>query len=136
MLGQQVRIRLIVFRMGGGLYSPTTNKPGFVLQVQRIEPNLRDKKVGLIVGLYSEFKKPYSDLSKLKSLNSQIYVLAGIYKKKMAFDDVLILNQEGYLCESLTSNIFVYYEKYYIHLRYPRMYRRCHATGSDGYGTG
>jgi len=111
MLGQQVRIRLIVFRMGGGLYSPTTNKPGFVLQVQRIEPNLRDKKVGLIVGLYSEFKKPYSDLSKLKSLNSQIYVLAGIYKKKMAFDDVLILNQEGYLCESLTSNIFVYYEK-------------------------
>src|SRR5690606_19884602 len=61
MLGQQVRIRLIVFRMGGGLYSPTTNKPGFVLQVQRIEPNLRDKKVGLIVGLYSEFKKPYSD---------------------------------------------------------------------------
>lgn len=111
MLGQQVRIRLIVFRSGGGLYSPTTNKPGFVLLVQRIEPNLRDKKVGLIVGLYNEFKKPYSDLSKIKSLNSQIYVLAGIYKKKMAYDDVLILNQEGYLCESLTSNIFVYYEK-------------------------
>ena len=111
MLGQQVRIRLIVFRSGGGLYSPTSNKPGFVLQVQRIEPNLRDKKVGLIVGLYNEFKKPYSDLSKIKSLNAQIYVLAGIYKKKMAFDDVLILNQEGYLCESLTSNIFVYYEK-------------------------
>jgi branched-chain amino acid aminotransferase len=111
MLGQQVRIRLIVFRSGGGLYSPTSNKPGFVLQVQRIEPNLRDKKVGLIVGLYNEFKKPYSDLSKIKSLNAQIYVLAGIYKKKMAFDDVLILNQEGYLCESLISNIFVYYEK-------------------------
>src|SRR5690606_13470333 len=111
MLGQQVRIRLIVFRAGGGLYSPTTNKPGYVLQVQRLEPNLRDKKVGLIVGLYNEFKKPYSDLSKIKSLNAQIYVLAGIYKKKMAFDDVLILNQEGYLCESLTSNIFVYYEK-------------------------
>lgn len=111
MLGQQVRIRLIVFRSGGGLYSPISNKPGFVLQVQRLEPNLRDKKVGLIVGLYNEFKKPYSDLSKIKSLNAQIYVLAGIYKKKMAFDDVLILNQEGYLCESLTSNIFVYYEK-------------------------
>jgi len=49
--------------------------------------------------------------NRIKSLNAQIYVLAGIYKKKMAFDDVLILNQEGYLCESLISNIFVYYEK-------------------------
>jgi len=38
-------------------------------------------------------------------------VLAGIHKKKMGFDDVLLLNQEGFLCEALSSNIFVHYEK-------------------------
>jgi branched-chain amino acid aminotransferase len=37
--------------------------------------------------------------------------LAGLHKIKNNLDDVLILNQEGYLCEALTSNIFIYYEK-------------------------
>ncbi|GHE32580.1 aminotransferase class IV [Sphingobacterium griseoflavum] len=111
MLGQQARVRLTVFRAGGGLYSPDTNKPMYCLQVSRIATSLRDKKLGLIVDLYTEFKKPYSDLSHLKSNNALIYVMAGLYKKKFAYDEVFILNQEGYLCEALTSNIFVYYEK-------------------------
>src|SRR5690606_29096993 len=36
MLGQQVRIRLIVFRAGVGSYSHTKNKHVYVLQVQRL----------------------------------------------------------------------------------------------------
>jgi len=111
MIGQEVRIRLIVYRSGGGLYSPESNKPAFVLQISRITTLSNDKKSGLIVGLYEEYKKPYSDLSKLKSSNSLIYVLAGLYKQKTKFDDVLLLNQEGFLCESLTSNVFIHYEK-------------------------
>lgn len=111
MIGQQARVRLIVYRGGGGLYSPESNKPVYCLQVARVPTSLRDKKLGLIVDLYTEFKKPYSDLSHLKSNNALIYVMAGLYKKKFAYDEVFILNQEGYLCEALTSNIFVYYEK-------------------------
>jgi branched-chain amino acid aminotransferase len=111
MLGQQARVRLIVYRAGGGLYSPDTNRPVYCLQVLRMQPSLRDKKLGLIVDLYTEFKKPYSDLSHLKSNNALIYVMAGLYKKKFAYDEVFLLNQEGFLCEGLTSNIFVYYEK-------------------------
>lgn len=111
MVGQKVRVRLIVFREGGGLYAPESNEPAFVLQVQRYEEPQRDKKVGLIVDLYTEHKKPFSDLSDLKSNNALIYVLAGLYKVNNKLDDVLILNQEGFLCEALTSNIFIYYEK-------------------------
>jgi len=111
MVGQRVRVRLIVYREGGGLYTPETNKPGFILQVHRIEEAPKDKKVGLIVDLYTEYKKPYSELSDLKSNNALIYVIAGLYKKQYNYDDVLILNQEGNLCEALTSNVFVYYEK-------------------------
>jgi len=110
-IGQQVRVRLIVYRDGGGLYSPEVNRSAYVLQVNRMPDSIRDKKLGLIVDLYTTYKKPYSDLSKLKSINSQIYVLAGLYKKHHAFDEVLILNQQGYLCEGLSSNVFVYYEK-------------------------
>lgn len=111
MIGQQARVRLIVYRDGGGTYSPETNKPLYCLQVSRVATSLRDKKLGLIVDVYSEFKKPYSDLSHIKSNNALIYVMAGIYKKRFAYDEVFLLNQEGYLCEALTSNIFVYYEK-------------------------
>lgn len=111
LIGQQVRVRLIVYREGAGLYSPDTNRSAYILQVSRMPDTIRDKKLGLIVDLYTEYKKPFSDLSKLKSNNSLIYVMAGLYKKKHAFDEVLILNQEGFLCEGLSSNLFVYYEK-------------------------
>ncbi len=110
-IGQQLRVRFSVFRAGGGLYSPETNRPVFCIQISRMPTTLRDKKMGLIIDLFTEVKKPYSDLSHLKSNNALIYVLAGVHKKKYAFDEVLILNQTGFLCEALTSNIFVYYEK-------------------------
>src|SRR5690606_673761 len=111
MLGQQVRVRLTVYRSGAGTYAPETNKPVYVLQIARMTPKLGDKKLGLIVDLYTDFKKPYSDLSHLKSNNALIYVMAGLYKKKFAFDEVFLLNQEGNLCEGLISNIFIYYDK-------------------------
>ena len=111
MIGQQVRVRLVIYRGGGGTYAPETNKPVYALQIARMPPVLRDKKLGLIVDLYTDFKKPYSDLSHLKSNNALIYVMAGLYKKKFAFDEVFLLNQEGNLCEGLISNIFIYYEK-------------------------
>lgn len=111
MLGQRARVRLIVFREGGGIYTPVTNKSAFILQVHKLETEIRDKKVGLIVDLFTEVKKPYSDLSALKTNNALVYVLAGNFKRKFDYDDVFILNQEGFLCEALTSNIFVYFDK-------------------------
>lgn len=111
MVGQTVRVRLIVFRAGDGLYSPLTNEPSYVLQVQKHENPQPNNKIGLIVDVYTEFKKPFSDLSELKSNNALLYVMAGLFKSQRKLDDVLILNQEGFLCEGLSSNVFIYYEK-------------------------
>jgi len=111
MIGQQARIRLTVYRSGSGLYSPESNKPAYIIQVSRKTESLRDKKTGLIIDVYTEYKKPYSDLSKLKSTNALTYVMAGLFRKKNAYDEVLILNQQGNLCEALSSNIFVSYDK-------------------------
>ncbi len=110
--GQHVRVRLQVYREGGGLYSPQQNNAGYVLSVARLDPDdVKHRKIGLIVDVYSEFRKPYSELSGLKSSNALIYVMAGLYRKKNGLDDVLILNQEGFLCESISSNVFVWYDK-------------------------
>lgn len=111
MIGQQARVRLIVYRQGAGLYSPENNRAGFVIQVDRKPETLRDSKTGLIIDVYDEYKKPFSELAKIKSNNALIYVMAGIYRKKQAMDEVLILNQNGNLCEGLVSNVFVFYEK-------------------------
>lgn len=109
---QHVRVRLQVYRGGGGLYSPQHNHACYIMEVSKLDPDeVKHRKIGLIVDVYSDFKKPYSELSKLKSSNALVYVMAGLYRTKNGLDDVLLLNQEGFLCESLSSNVFIWYDK-------------------------
>lgn len=112
--GQNARIRLTVFRDSDGLYSPNSNKIGYALEVTKIaDANytaIKNNK-GLIIDVYDEITKPINLLSNLKTCNSLLYVIAGIYKNQHALDEVLILNQNGFLCESISSNIFIVYQK-------------------------
>lgn len=103
------RLRLQVFRSGGGLYSPVSNEAHYVLSVEPFssESVIQDPKTGLNIDLYTEQFKPSSGLSALKSTNSLIFVLAGLYRKQRGLDEVILLNQEGMVCESMSSNIFV-----------------------------
>ena len=110
--GADARIRLTVFRDSEGLYSPVSNKFGYVLEIQKLDESqyVLNKK-GLIIDVYDEIPKPVNALSNLKTCNSMIYVLAGIYKNQNALDEVLILNHHGFLCESMSSNVFVVYDR-------------------------
>lgn len=110
--GADARIRLTVFRDSEGLYSPVSNKFGYVLEVQKMDVSqyVLNKK-GLIIDVYDEIPKPVNALSNLKTCNAMIYVLAGIYKNQNALDEVLILNHHGFLCESMSSNVFVVYDR-------------------------
>lgn len=109
---QHVRVRLQVFRDGGGLYSPQQNNACYILEVSKLDPDdVKHRKIGLIIDVYTDIKKPYSELSKLKSSNALVYVMAGLYRTRNGLDDVLLLNQEGFLCESLSSNVFIWYDK-------------------------
>jgi len=66
---------------------------------------------GLIIDVYDEIVKPVNKLSNYKTSNSLLYVMAGIYKKQHRLDEAFILNQHGFLCESISSNVFVVYDK-------------------------
>jgi len=111
-LGTDARIRLNVYRAGGGLYSPETNKTNYLLEATELtNDGYLLNKTGVIIDVYKEHKKTITSLSHLKSNNSLLYVLAGIERKRLACDDILILNQENFLCESLSANIFVWYNK-------------------------
>jgi branched-chain amino acid aminotransferase len=110
--GADARVRLTVFRDSEGLYSPVSNKFGYVIEIQKLDESqyVLNKK-GLIIDVYDEIPKPVNALSNLKTCNAMIYVLAGIYKNHNALDEVLILNHHGFLCESMSSNVFVVYDR-------------------------
>lgn len=105
-----LKVRLQVYRDGEGAYGPLTNKPGYILEVSPFDVDLKANHSGLILDLYTEQIKPFSGVSSLKSSNALVYVLASNYRKNIGVDDVVILNQEGMVCETIQSNIFVLYD--------------------------
>src|SRR5215217_690993 len=117
------RLRLTVYRDADGLYTPSQNKTGYVLEIQPAdEPRYFLNSKGLIVDVFNEVTKPTNFLSNIKTCNSLVYVLAGIHKSQNNLDDVLLLNQNGFLCEASSSNVFVYYQN---HLYTPALSEGC-----------
>lgn len=111
-LKDNIRFRLSVYRNGDGLYTPESNKSGYILEATAMEGGGYElNKKGLIIDVYDEISKPVNKLSNYKTSNSLIYVMAGLYKKQNRLDDAFLLNQYGFLCESISSNIFVVYDK-------------------------
>ncbi|MEJ7558500.1 MAG: aminotransferase class IV [Pedobacter sp.] len=111
-LKEGARLRLSVYRADGGLYAPENNKTGYLLEAS-VMPSDRYElnKKGLIVNVFDEITKPTDKLSNFKTSNSLLYVMAGIYRKQNTLDDAFILNSNGFLCESISSNVFVVYNK-------------------------
>jgi branched-chain amino acid aminotransferase len=117
------RIRLTVYRDAGGLYTPTQNKAGFCMELQPMdEPRYFLNEKGLIMDVFTELGKPLNYLSNIKSCNSLTYVMAGIFKNQQKLEDVFILNQNKFLCEASSSNVFVWYQN---HLYTPALSEGC-----------
>ncbi|MDB5007235.1 MAG: pabC [Mucilaginibacter sp.] len=117
------RLRLTVYRDANGLYTPSQNKMAFCLEVQPLdEPRYFLNSKGLIMDMFEELPKPSNYLSNIKTCNSLIYVMAGLYKTQNKLDDVFLLNQNGFLCEASSSNIFILYQN---HLYTPALSEGC-----------
>ncbi|MBG6234664.1 branched-chain amino acid aminotransferase [Pedobacter sp. CAN_A7] len=111
-LKDNVKFRLSVYRGGEGLYTPEINKYGYVLEATPMDNSQYEiNKKGLIVDVYNELTKPVNMLSNHKTSSSLLYVMAGLFKKQHKLDESIILNQHGFICETISSNIFVVYDK-------------------------
>lgn len=107
-LYQGVRIRLSVFRNDGGKYTPTDNHVSYIVETDYIENyhyELNHK--GLIIDFFNAIKKPVNKFSNLKTSNSLIYVMAGLYSKEKKLDDCILINEKGNIVEGISSNIFL-----------------------------
>lgn len=104
------RLRLSVYREGAGVYTPEVNKAGYVLEGIPLKTNQYELNAkGLIIDVFDEMTKSVNKLSNFKTSNALLYVMAGIFKSQNRLDEAMILNQNGFLCESISANVFVVY---------------------------
>jgi branched-chain amino acid aminotransferase len=101
------RVRLTVFRQEGGFYAPETNDISFLIETDELPSNFELNQKGLWVDLYTDIRKSINKLSNIKTGNALMYVMAGLSRQSMKLDECFILNDQGNICESISSNVFL-----------------------------
>lgn len=102
------RVRITFWRNTPGFYYPENNTIAWEIETSALNQNcfLLNEK-GLEIGIYKDVKISQDILSGIKSCSALPYVMAAMHKKKMGWDDALLLNSIGGIAEASSSNIFI-----------------------------
>jgi len=102
------RVRVNIVRGNGGLYDPENHFPNCIIQSWPLpESQYQLNEAGWVTGVYQEAKKSIDSFSNLKSNNYLPYLMAAQYAKKQQWNDALLLNSEGNICDASIANIFI-----------------------------
>ncbi|MCB9252634.1 MAG: aminotransferase class IV [Flavobacteriales bacterium] len=101
---KQLRVKIVFFRSSSGWYLPVKNEMSFEIFMF---PCIEDLREELRTGIYHEALKPVHPWSNLKTTSSLFFVMAALYMKEENWEELIILNQYGRICEGLTSNLFI-----------------------------
>lgn len=97
------RLKLKVWRGGGGIYTPGTNTADWLATIQAASQSVDSlERVGICTGVRTN----YNSFSSFKGPNALLYVMAGQEAKERGFDDLIILNKQDLISELISSNIF------------------------------
>ena len=102
------RVRLTIFREGGGYYTPELSSPSFIVNCSVIDSEefyLKDSEFK--VDLFKDYYIQNDLLSNLKTNNKLINVLAGIYANENNLDNCILLNNKKNVTEFLNGNLFI-----------------------------
>jgi branched-chain amino acid aminotransferase len=90
------------------LYDAIDHKPNWLIQSWALpEDSGNWNSNGLELGIYTAIKKSRDLLSNLKHNNFLPYVMASLHAKKQQWNDAVVLNNEGRICETTITNIFL-----------------------------
>lgn len=103
------RIRMTIYRDGEGKYTPSESATmGFFITAEaHPDKEFELNSKGLSIDIYKDHEVPKSMLSNLKTTNSLLYTLAGIFARENELDDVLLLNADKHVVEATASNVFM-----------------------------
>jgi branched-subunit amino acid aminotransferase/4-amino-4-deoxychorismate lyase len=99
----QVRVKLKVWRISGGLYTPKKNETHFLIIVSPYQPTF---KIIEHVDFSERVHLQYSIFSSLKTSSALPYVIAGLEKKERSLEEIILTDTRGNISECLSSNIF------------------------------
>lgn len=101
------RIRLTLFRGEGGLYDAAHHLPQYIIETWPLpEGNGELNSNGLDIGICTSVKKSCDILSNLKTNNYLVYVMAALEAKSQKWNDAIVLNSFGRICDTTIANIF------------------------------
>jgi branched-chain amino acid aminotransferase/4-amino-4-deoxychorismate lyase len=102
-LGDQARVKVQVWRRPGGLYTPDSREAEFLVSVVPLPepgPPRRDH-----VRFYEALRLHASPLSPFKTCSALPYVLAGLARRRLGADEVILLDGPGHAAECVASNL-------------------------------
>ena len=102
-----LRVKLLVFRNDGGLFTPQTNTVSYLITASTLETNTFTPKKDYIVDLFKDYYTNSDLLNTLKTTNKLVHVLASIFAKENDLDTCLLINEKKNITEGITANIFM-----------------------------
>ena len=99
-----LKVRFTFFRSSNGGYCPESNNMDFTIKTEIFVdsyPKIYN------TGIFRKATKQINFFSGIKSTSSLLYVMAALEMKKQNWDEIIILNENGRVCESLNSNIYL-----------------------------
>ncbi len=102
------RVKLMVYRNEGGLYTPNNNTCSFIVSCQPIQEDFYLFNDDFYeVDLFKDYYISPTLLSTLKTNNKAINVVGSIYAKENNLNNCLLLNTNKHVIEALNGNVFV-----------------------------
>ncbi|MFM2359662.1 MAG: hypothetical protein RLY16_1655 [Bacteroidota bacterium] len=104
---RHARIRLTIIRGSGGLYDAISHQPNYLIETWLLQPETGEwNSNGLVVGIYEEVRKMADRVANLKHNNFLPYVMAALHAQQEKWNDALVLNHFGTICDSTIANVF------------------------------
>lgn len=106
---ENVRVRVTFIRKAGGFYTPDNNEFEYTIEASALaSAPFPFYESGLNIGLSTKVRLNYGDdFSNCKTISALPYVLAAIEAKEEGWDDALILNSAGRVCEGTKANVWL-----------------------------
>jgi branched-chain amino acid aminotransferase len=100
------RIRITCWRKGGGTYRSLENDYDYLIEAFELENTPLSEEL-ITFGFCHDIQKPLIPLSNYKTNASLYFVLAQRYAQKNKWNEVILFNTSGRICEGSYQNIFI-----------------------------
>lgn len=101
------RIRISVFKGEGGVWETPSSSFNYLIQCWPLEQqDFYMNENGLDTGVFEAGRKTCDAFSHLKSNNYLLYAVAAQYAKQQKWNEAVVLNQHGRICDTTIANLF------------------------------